>query len=337
MSVPHPALAAPNPASPAVEELCKLIKQGDDSKKANEIIEEIKEEGQSIDSICSHSLDVYTPLMRAIYYGRVGIVDALITAGADVNKFHGEFNGGKNPLFVAVMNHSGNAKITHEIIRLLLDKGALTEVKRATGDTPLFDAIKGWNLPIVNILIAAGADVNAKDNKGKTPLYLAAERGRTLIVNALLAAGAKVAKIDSGDTPLFIAVDNGNLEIVNVLIAAGADVNAKANDGATPLFIAAQHVNKEIVKALLAAGANVMEPTYKGKSVFQIATEGDEEVKIPKEIKDIIIEHTISKEERTKRKNNAFTRRKHAVHALQKFHGLIGGRRCRHKTFRRKR
>lgn len=168
-----------------LEKLHGLIRQGggpETTATALEIIKRIQEKGESVDGLSKSYKDSYSPLMRAAVHGRVEIADALIKAGADMNKFFGT----RNPLFGAVVNN----KV--QMVELLLASGADKEAKMEDGTTPLSYAAEEGNLQIVKKLIEAGADVNAKANDGTTPLLVAAQFDNKEVVKALLTAGAKV-------------------------------------------------------------------------------------------------------------------------------------------------
>ena len=163
--------------------LHRLIRLGggpETTATALEIIKRMQEKGENVDGV--DYIDGYSPLRRAALLGRLEIADALIKAGADVNKFY----GGWSPLIGAVMNN----KV--ELVKLLLTAGADKEAKAYDGSTPLFLASDKGFLEIVNALIEAGADVNAKTDDGASPLFIATQEGHEGVAKALLAAGAKV-------------------------------------------------------------------------------------------------------------------------------------------------
>jgi hypothetical protein len=76
---------------------------------------------------------------------------------------------------------------------------------------------------IVQLLLIKGAEVNAKGDDGKTALMGASAHGHGEIVQALLAKGAEVnAKTVKGTTALMFASQKGHREIKDLLIKAGA-------------------------------------------------------------------------------------------------------------------
>ena len=155
-----------------------------------------------------------TPLLWAAIDNDSTLVDALIAAGADVNRVN---NIGASPLLWAAMN--GNATIVKALIAAGANVNKAGEARR----TPLLWAAIHNDSTIVNTLIAAGADVNRVNNIGESPLLWAARLGYLTVVKALIAAGANVNKADeAGRTPLTWAIIHNDSTIINTLIAAGA-------------------------------------------------------------------------------------------------------------------
>ncbi|KAL7903775.1 hypothetical protein GGI35DRAFT_291694 [Trichoderma velutinum] len=80
---------------------------------------------------------------------------------------------------------------------------------------------------VVKLLVNRGADTEVKDTSGRTPLLLAAENGHDvaqLLVNR--GAGIEVKDI-SGRTPLFLAAEKGHDGIAQLLVNRGADIEVK--------------------------------------------------------------------------------------------------------------
>ena len=82
---------------------------------------------------------------------------------------------------------------------------------------------------VLNMLIARGANVNAIHPQGHTPLHLAAEAGDPRAVEILLKNGADPNAVDRfGLTPLHYAASRSawvNFEITALLLAGGVDAN----------------------------------------------------------------------------------------------------------------
>lgn len=99
------------------------------------------------------------PLVAAVQYGHLEIVEKLLEAGADIeigkcNGSHSLKNIGITPLVMACS--MGDLAI----IKSLIARGADIETKQDDGKTPLVVAIEYFKLEVVKLLLAFGADVN---------------------------------------------------------------------------------------------------------------------------------------------------------------------------------
>lgn len=207
----------------------------------------------------------YTPLhVAAERNPAVGIVDALLAAGADINA---RANDGRTPLHVAWSNH-------RTIIETLLREGADPLARDERGRVADPTSCANWNtaafsrLALPNefeLCLQLGDGVDARDSEGNTPLHLASEAGNSSSVRILLEAGADVnTPSNTGATPLHMTVRHESTEILTSLLDAGAEINAGADGFGTPLLVAiayrgyaTRRIGETAVNALLDAGADV--------------------------------------------------------------------------------
>jgi ankyrin repeat protein len=130
------------------------------------------------------SINGISPLVCAAENGRADVVDALLDAGADVNKGTG-YKRNDTPLLMASEN--GHT----EVVRLLLNAGA--DVSRSDVDaiTALGKAAREGHYQIVKLLLEGGADVEGRAyTSGTTAIQGAKAAGHTRIVELLRSAGA---------------------------------------------------------------------------------------------------------------------------------------------------
>jgi ankyrin repeat protein len=120
----------------------------------------------------THSVDGFTPLGFAVFFGRPETVDALLEAGADVNL------ASRESMKVAPLS-SASAAGQYEIAKKLIAHGASSDF------TPLHESAASGRLEFATLLLEHGADVNAKTAEGKTPLDYAREHDRTEMVELL--------------------------------------------------------------------------------------------------------------------------------------------------------
>jgi ankyrin repeat protein len=169
------------------------------------------ENGADINILSSKSK---TPLDYAIESGRLDIIKALNTKGAETQ--HSCIYC--NPLILENVVTSGDV---NDVI-FLKNHGADLFLKNSLEMSLLHTAAWNNNKGVVRYLIAEGLNVNEMDEKGKTPLHYAAMAG--------------------------------NLEIVKILIENGADINAQVTDGEakgmTPYDYAVNAKHKEVAEYL---------------------------------------------------------------------------------------
>jgi RNA polymerase sigma factor (sigma-70 family) len=216
-----------------------------------------------------------TALHHAAERGATEVARLLIDARADVN---GLDRGSRTPLDHA--GHAGPWKPTpaHEIVRLLLDRGATVDVFQAAslgeierlralldddpervhardahGGTALFHAAHNLHLAAVDLLLVRGADVNAQRRDGQTPISTAVahswDTGGPQVVRRLRAAGATLG--------LREACALGDVERAKALLAAAPERLHERSFGETPLHIAARWGQIGVAAALLALGHDI--------------------------------------------------------------------------------
>jgi ankyrin repeat protein len=130
-----------------------------------------------------------TPLIAAAQNGHANVVEALILAGADLNKPNKDF---ETPIFKAAKH--GNLAI----VEMLIFYKADVNRESNEGYTPLHEAAFAEQSPmnsyieIIQLLLDNGANINAQNQNGTTPLYAAASRSNEEIVFILLKNGANI-------------------------------------------------------------------------------------------------------------------------------------------------
>eukprot|EP01104_Vermistella_antarctica_P020378 TRINITY_DN869_c2_g1_i1.p1 TRINITY_DN869_c2_g1~~TRINITY_DN869_c2_g1_i1.p1 ORF type:complete len:167 (+),score=47.49 TRINITY_DN869_c2_g1_i1:140-640(+) len=125
-----------------------------------------------------------------------------------------------------------NATITGdaETVAALLDKGA--DIHSLTDDgfkwTPLHLACREGKEDIVRVLLDRSADTEMKTAYGSTPLHVASKNGRTDIVRLLLGHKAVIDSVDNnGLAPLYGACVKGNDETARLLLDHGGTLRGK--------------------------------------------------------------------------------------------------------------
>lgn len=184
-----------------------------------------------------------TPLHMATRGGHLAVVDALVSAGADVNAVDRD---GTPPL------HSAAYRGHEATLRFLLAYGAQPDARDNRGNTALVYALYASRRANVARLLEAGADVNLNDSFGSPPLHSAVRLGFREEASALLSRGALVdATGYNGSTAVHLAIENGQRDILNLLLAHGASTTITDAAGDTPLHKAAMHGDPDMVAMLL--------------------------------------------------------------------------------------
>jgi ankyrin repeat protein len=120
--------------------------------------------------INSFSVDGFTPLGLACYFGHEDIARFLVLKGAEVNV---ATNNGYNVFPI----HSAVAANNFNITKMLLDAGAYPNVCQKSGVAPLHTAAQLGNIELIILLLEHGAEVTLRMEGGKLPADLAAEKG----------------------------------------------------------------------------------------------------------------------------------------------------------------
>jgi ankyrin repeat protein len=107
--------------------------------------------------------DGFHPLGLAAFFGNKETVEALLTAGADVNQ------QSRESMKVSAL-HSSAAARRPDIAAMLLAKGANPNLRAEAGVTVLHEVAITGQIDLAEMLLKHGAEVNANDNSAKTPL-----------------------------------------------------------------------------------------------------------------------------------------------------------------------
>ena len=124
-----------------------------------------------------------TPLSLAAHYGRVQMVKALLSQGADANAVsHSQipYIPSNTALHAAIAG-----KKNLEIIRMLIDAMDSVDIADSNGYTPLHIAAFDDSATIAQMLIDAQADVHALSFKDESVIDIATKRNSVKILNLL--------------------------------------------------------------------------------------------------------------------------------------------------------
>lgn len=206
---------------------------------------------------------------------------------------------GETPLHIAAF--AGKK----DIAGFLIAKGAELNVKDASNNTPLTNAIRSKNFETVKVIVDNGAGVNERGLWNFLPIQVAAEFTSNDIVNYLIDKGADIpvepgevsyqllnAACSRGLTKLFetmmekgfdlqlnqytrnllhMSAAGGSEKIVELLISKGFKVMSGDGYGWSPLHSAAEKGNLNVAEILLKNGADINDRSVSGFTPYNLA------------------------------------------------------------------
>lgn len=131
----------------------------------------------------AYSPDGFPLLSLAATFGHAGIVEFLLSKGADANAVARSPTG--YTALTGAVSHRRN-----DVIALLLGHGARAAHRYGPGWSPLHEAAMYGDVEVVTWLLEHGADLNARNDDGQTPLGLALHAGKEQAAELLRARGA---------------------------------------------------------------------------------------------------------------------------------------------------
>lgn len=175
-------------------------------------------------------------VLKATYYGKRDVVEALLASGVELNIFEAAATGQ-----------------TDRVNTLIAEDPTLVNSYAPDGFAPLSLAVFFGHPETVNALLAAGAEVNAasRETMKLTPLASAMATAQIEIAKTLIAHGANInAKAASDLTPLHTAAARGNIDAATLLLENGAEINATTTEGKKPIAYAEERNHPEMVEFL---------------------------------------------------------------------------------------
>ncbi|GLV36667.1 Ankyrin [Carabus blaptoides fortunei] len=190
-----------------------------------------------------------TILNSAISRNRISLVEHLISQQVPLND---RTDVGSTSLVLAC-----ELPIDTDIIQLLIQSGADTNIANADGIMPLHAACKTHKIDIIELLLAHGANINAQDSVLYTPLHYAVDNDDDHIVHTLLQNGADPSIVEQmGWNALVLALHGEHGRCAELILPYIKDINATAINGWTPLMHAIRGASKDMVIKLVENGAN---------------------------------------------------------------------------------
>jgi len=173
---------------------------------------------------------------------------------------------GETPIFMAVKTNSTST------IKVLVDNNANLNARDSQGNSILHTAVRWNSKESVEMLISYKMDINTHSLNGNTPLHDAVTHRMADIESILIRNGANLeARNIDGNTPFMEAVRSGIIPSVERLANGKADISTRNIRGDTPLHIAVSTEQTEIVNTLLKMGASIHARNTRNRTPFQIS------------------------------------------------------------------
>jgi ankyrin repeat protein len=184
-----------------------------------------------------------------------------------------------NPLTMEARDGVGNSILHYAAqwkldahIPFLIQQGAKTEMANATGETPLFMAVKYDGASTVKVLLDAGALLSARDSLGNSVLHAAVRWNARNAAITLIDAGIDINCYTlSGNTPLHDAVGLGITDLEILLISRGANLEVRDAEGNTPFMEAVMAGYPASMERLADHGADPLTRNIRGDTPLHIA------------------------------------------------------------------
>lgn len=155
-----------------------------------------------------------------------------------------------------------------ECVKVLLNRGAKTDVKNTDMNTPLHFAAKLKSSDCLKYLLNSGAKICERNTSQNTPLHYAAEapcaESVKLLIEHISGSSSHDLKLEinlknsSKRTPLHLASQFGSVECIKLLVENKCTVSLEDEIGNTPLHYAAMSGSVDSVRYLSESGANLL-------------------------------------------------------------------------------
>ena len=173
--------------------------------------------------------DGWTPLTRAVYYGNMDMVHALLKNSTPL--INNKDENSRAPLSIAVSCRN------HQLVKLLLAQGADYAARNDAGNTPLEIAIASNDIELVKIISRSYNSLDVNFESGWSPLTLAVSHGNEQIIEFLLKSDANPNFINKDKySPLSMAIRMGNITVLNTLLNSGANPASPDGNQIIPLM-----------------------------------------------------------------------------------------------------
>eukprot|EP00112_Aurelia_sp_Birch-Aquarium-sp1_P009817 Seg213.4 transcript_id=Seg213.4/GoldUCD/mRNA.D3Y31 product="Nuclear factor NF-kappa-B p100 subunit" protein_id=Seg213.4/GoldUCD/D3Y31 len=226
-------------------------------------------EGKEGQSLLQRDKEDDTYLHIAIARNEQSYVAKILQTDVAKELINAQNSHGQTPLHIATIMGQG------DVVKLLLQSGAILQLQNNDGDTSIHLATKLGKIACLMTLCESATKeiLNIGNDSGEVPLHLAVKSENLQAFGLFLQKGADVSFRNkmTGMTALHFAVEKENKEMVERLLELEADVNAQTTNGNTPLHSLLRAEQRNTVILLLEKGADINAKNKDGKSPHDLA------------------------------------------------------------------
>ncbi|KAH8748379.1 ankyrin repeat-containing domain protein [Hyaloscypha sp. PMI_1271] len=221
----------------------------------------------------SNSVSIKDPsaLLKAAAIGQIHVVGELLDQrGIDIDFCDPKLEG-RTALHWACKN--GHL----QVVKLLVEHGALIEIADNQGMTPLLDAAGSEFLDVAQYLEARGSNIDAVTEDGRTILHVSAASNSLTVLQHFLQCTRLTQTLSTrckdGRTVLLCAVEGGSLETARFILqrSSQSEILSKTDDGHTCLHYAVISGNPKMFSLFQDAGICHHDQTSEGFTAIHCA------------------------------------------------------------------
>jgi hypothetical protein len=151
------------------------------------------------------------PILRALRAEKWDIADYILSQGIDLNR--------RDEYGSSIFNTACWGFVPIDWLSRMIDLGGDVH-HQSRGETPIFSAVRGNAVEVIELLVSRGADLNATSSNGDTPLISAARGGKVEAAKWLIDHGADLRQCQYRDRDaLYWARENKHPKVEAIILS----------------------------------------------------------------------------------------------------------------------